>query len=81
MAPPDVEFNEMAEPPAATAARHAARYFDNVHPVSARLYGAFDLDCTPSQRVTPPPVFFFRPLRLPSEQLAPCVDTCGFNKY
>lgn len=59
VAPPDVEFNEMAEPPAATAARHAARYFDNVHPVSAWLYGDFDLDCTPSQRVTPPPVFFF----------------------
>lgn len=34
VAPPALEFNEMAEPPATTAARHAARYFNNVHPVS-----------------------------------------------
>ncbi len=69
----------MAEPPAATAARHAARYFDNVHPVSAWLFNGFDLDYKPSQRVPPPPVTGARPLRLPQEQRAPCVDTCGFN--
>lgn len=37
MAPPALEFKEMAEPPATTAARHAARYFNNVHPVGVRL--------------------------------------------
>lgn len=36
VAPPTLEFNEMAEPPATTAARHAARYFNNVHPVGGR---------------------------------------------
>ncbi len=36
VAPPALEFNEMVEPPATTAARHAARYFNNVHPVSGR---------------------------------------------
>lgn len=34
VAPPALEFKEMAEPPATTAARHVARYFNNVHPVS-----------------------------------------------
>ena len=34
-AAPPLEFDEMTEPPAATAARHAGRYFNNVPPVSS----------------------------------------------
>ena len=35
VAAPEVELNEMVEPPAATAARHAAKYCNNMHPVRA----------------------------------------------
>ncbi len=36
VAAPEMELNEMVEPPAATAARHGAKYCNNMHPVRAR---------------------------------------------
>ena len=50
--PAPVEMNEMAEPPAATAARHAAQYCHNVQPVRRTPEHLLPYELVPDDKVS-----------------------------